>query len=232
MTDYRKIAIVAGGLFILATAAAVISYQGILYPILTAPDYLAKVSENRDLVVTGALFELVNNFAIVAIAVVLYPVLRLYSVVLAIAYVAARIMESVLITIGDLSVLTLATLGQSLPGDGAQSSEIHDVVGGVLLAVVDWTFLLGPGLVLAITALILNYVLLRTGLVPKLLAIWGLVGAILLAVGDMLAIYGNDQVLLFAAPFALQEMVFAVWLIVKGFDAAAISTLQKIEPAH
>ena len=232
MKDYRKTAIVTGALFILATVASLISYLIILDPILTAPDYLLRVSENRDLVVTGALFELVNNFAIVAISLVLYPVLRLHSVVLALAYVAARIMESVLITIGDLSVLALASLGQSLQGHGEQTVEIYEVVGGVLHTVVDWTFLLGPGLVLAITALILNYVLLRTGLVPKFLAIWGLVGAASLAAGDMFAIYGYDQVLLFAAPFGLQEMVFALWLIVKGFDASVLSGLQKLDLRH
>ena len=85
MSTFRKAAITAGTLFIVATVSSLISYLGILDPILTAPDYLSQVAKNENLVITGVLFELVNNIAIVAIAIVLFPVLRTYSMTLALA---------------------------------------------------------------------------------------------------------------------------------------------------
>ena len=73
--------------------------------------------------------------------------------------------------------------------------------------------------ILCARALILNYILYKSRLVPRWLSGWGLIGAILLLVADLLAIFGSDQVLLLAAPIGLQEMVFAVWLIVKGVNS-------------
>ena len=224
MSTFRKAAITAGTLFIVATVSSLISYLGILDPILTAPDYLSQVAKNENLVITGVLFELVNNIAIVAIAVVLFPVLRTYSMTLALAYIVARAFESVFITLGDFAILSLVSVGQLYIGADAQSAVAFQAIADTLLTVVNWTFLLGPGVLLSFTALILNYVLYRAKLVPAFLSIWGLLGAGLLYAGDMLAIYGTDQVLLFAAPFALQEMAFAVWLIVKGFNTPAATS--------
>ncbi len=137
---------------------------------------------------------------------------------LALAYIATRVLESVIITIGDISVLSLATLGQEFLTADAQQLIGIQASADALLAVQQWTFLLGPGVVLSITALILNYVLLKSKMVPVFLSVWGLVGAGLLLTGDILAVYGYDYVLTFAVPFALQEMAFAVWLIVRGFN--------------
>ena len=220
MHIHRKAAVVAGALFIVATASSLISFLGILDPLLSAPDYLTKIAGNENFVKTGVLFELVNNAAIVAISIVLFPVLRTYSMALALAYIATRVFESVIITIGDISILSLATLGQAYLVADAQQAASLQTTAEALMAIYQWTFLLGPGIVLCFTALILNFVLYQSKLVPVTLSIWGLIGAVLLFAGDILAVYGYDYVLLFAAPIALQEMAFAVWLIVRGFNTS------------
>lgn len=96
----------------------------------------------------------------------------------------------------------------------------------LLLAVDQWAFLLGPGITFAITALILNTLFYRSQLVPRFLSIWGLVGAILLLAADLLAIFGLNTAstlfVLLILPIGLNEMVLAVWLIVKGFTPSAI----------
>jgi hypothetical protein len=75
--------------------------------------------------------------------------------------------------------------------------------------------------------LILNYVLYQARLVPRWLSVWGLVGAALILAARMMVVFGLDlssptQIAL-DAPIAVQEMAFAVWLIVRGFNAAAFA---------
>ena len=222
MTEYRKIAIFAGILFITATVSSVASFMGIMEPIFSQPDYLSQLAAQRGLVATGISLELVNNTAVIALGLVLYPVLRAYSVVLALGYLALRVGEAIFITIGDLSILTLTSLAEAFVAGGMQYTETYQISADILKSVVDWSLIIGPGLYLAANALILNYVLWRAKLVPVFLSLWGLIGAILLLIGDILAMYGIGEVLMFAAPFALQEMVLAVWLIARGFSAQAI----------
>ncbi len=213
---------IAGILFITATVAAVIS--GVFLESLSDPDYLVLVSANKNDVLTGVLLDFTCALAVVAIPVMLYPILKQYNETLALGYIGTRILESVILVVGDISNLSLLSLSQeyvlaSAPDDSFQ------ILGTLLQATYDWTFLLGPGIVFSITALILNYILYKSKLVPRWLSGWGLFGATSLLVGDMLAIFGYDQVMLFAVPIGLQEMVFAVWLIVKGFNPTSITSL-------
>jgi hypothetical protein len=213
---------IAGILFITATVAAVIS--GVFLESLSDPDYLVLVSANKNDVLTGVLLDFTCALAVVAIPVMLYPILKQYNETLALGYIGTRILESVILVVGDISNLSLLSLSQeyvlaSAPDDSFQ------ILGTLLQATYDWTFLLGPGIVFSITALILNYILYKSKLIPRWLSGWGLFGATSLLVGDMLAIFGYDQVMLFAVPIGLQEMVFAVWLIVKGFNPTSITSL-------
>jgi len=91
-------------------------------------------------------------------------------------------------------------------------------LGTLLLAMHDWTLLLGIMIVFSLTALILNYLLYQSGLIPRWLSGWGLIGAILLLAAGLLEVFGFNPTEILSLPIALQEMVFAVWLIVKGFN--------------
>ena len=224
---HRTAARVVGTLFIIATVAFSLAVW-LLQPVVGAPDYLTKASFSENRVATAALFELINHIAVVGIAVAIYPVLRRFSERLALGYVAARSIEAVLFAIGTMQLLTLVTVSQEFVAAGSPPTSHFQTLAGMLLAGHDWDDAALAFTAFSLGALILNYVLYRARLVPRWLSVWGLVGAALNLAARMMVIYGLEpssatQIVL-DAPIAAQEMVFAVWLIVKGFNAAAFAS--------
>ena len=198
-------------------------------PILKAPNLLASVAASRTQLILGVLIDAINSAVVVIIPVVLFPILRKRNEALALGYFGSRVIESVVLIIGHISLLTLATLGQEYAQVAAPGSPYLQTLGALLLAVSDWTFLLGPGVAFGLTALILNYLLYRSRLVPRFIPVWGFVAATLLLADDLLAIFGamsttSTVFTLMFLPILLQEMVFAVWLIVKGFSPTAVDS--------
>jgi hypothetical protein len=124
-----------------------------------------------------------------------------------------------------LSLLALITLSQEYVTAGAPDSSFYPTAGALLLVVRDWTFLLGAGLAFTISAVILNYVLWQTRLVPRWLSGWGLLGAGLMFASYSAQFFGFGPPDFFFVPIAVQEMVFAVWLIAKGFDQSTLASL-------
>jgi hypothetical protein len=218
---------VAGALFIIATVSFSVAVV-LLEPVLGAPDYLTEVSRSELRVATGSLLELTNHVAVVGIAVVIYPVLRPFSERLAVGYLVARSIESVLFIIGTMHLVTLVNVSHEFVAAGAPpASHIH-TLGEMLLAGHDWDAAALAFTAFSLGALILNYVLYQAKLVPRWLCGWGFVGAALILAARILVMSGLDlssaTVTMLDAPIMLQEMVFAVWLIVKGFNAAAFDS--------
>ncbi len=220
MNPNRKTAIIVGVLFITATVAYSLSVV-LLDPILGGSDYLTAVSINENLVIIGALLVLIDAVAVAGIAIVIYPILKKHNEALALGYVGARIVEGVLFSVNVITILTLLTLSQEFVQAGAPGASHFQTVGTLLLAAGDWAFLLGFGLVFTLSALILNFVLYQSKLIPRWLSGWGLVGAALIFAYYLLQFFSINQVKILFLPIAVQEMVFAVWLIVKGFNSSA-----------
>ena len=226
MNTYRKTAIIVGVLFITATVASSLYYV-ILDPILNAPDYLIKVSENANRVIIGVLLYLIDCAAVVVIPIMLFPIFKKHNEALALGYVGSRIIESVTLIVGHISLLSLLTLSQEYVQAAVPDASRFQALGALLLSVHDWTHLLGVEIVFALTALILNYLLYKSKLIPRFISIWGLIGAILLLGEGLLGMFGfspTSTISIFSLPIAVQEMVFAVWLIVKGFNPSAIAS--------
>ncbi len=220
MNPNRKTAIIVGVLFITATVAYSLSVV-LLDPILGGSDYLTAVSVNENLVIIGALLVLIDAIAVAGIAIVIYPILKKHNEALALGYVGARIVEGVLFSVNVITILTLLTLSQEFVQAGAPGASHFQTVGTLLLAAGDWAFFLGFGLVFTLSALILNFVLYQSKLIPRWLSGWGLVGAALIFAYYLLQFFSINQVKILFLPIAVQEMVFAVWLIVKGFNSSA-----------
>ena len=222
----RMTARVVGALFILATVPFSISVF-ILAPILGSPNLLASVAQNEGRVGTAVLLELVNHIAVVGIAVVIYPVLKSFSERLALGYVAARSIEAALFAICTLHLLTLAFVSQEYLATGGQQSAQLLVLGDVLLAGHDWNNAALPFTAFSVGALILNYALFRARLVPRWISAFGLLSAAAILCARLLIISGVDlpssTVAIMDGPIFLQEMVFAVWLIAKGFNSSALA---------
>ena len=223
MNTNRKTAMIVGVLFIIATVASSLSLV-FLGSILDAPDYLVNVAANETQVIIGVLLLLIDCAAVVAIPVMLVPIFKKHNEALALGYVGARIIESVILIVGTIFLLSLLTLSQKYVQVAAPDASYFQTLGTLLLAVYEWTLLVGIMIVFSLTALILNYLLYQSELIPRWLSVWGLIGATLLLAVGLLEIFGFNLTEILSIPIALQEMVFAAWLIIKGFNSSAIAS--------
>ena len=220
----QNIARVAGVLFVITFLTSIPPALFLYGPVLDDPSYILGGGAADNGVSLGALLELLLIIANIGTAVVLYPVLKRVNEILALGFVTARVIECVFIAVGILSVLSLVTLRQEAAGADAGSLL---TVGKSLVALHDWTFLLGPGFVVGIgNGLILGYLMYRSGLVPRGMALLGLIaGPVLLArfVGIVFGVFEPMSVLgsLMVVPEFLWELSLGIWLIVKGFNPSA-----------
>jgi hypothetical protein len=228
MNTNRKTAITVGVLFIVATVLNVLG-KNIYQPILDAPDYLINISANENQVIIGGLLVLFSAFASASIAIWLYPILKKHHEALALGSVGFRVMEGMLYIVGVVGLLSLLTLSQEYVKAGASNASLYQVSGTVLLAIKTWAGQLG---VIAFTlgAMMYYYVFYQSKLIPRWLSVWGFIGASLSLAAALLTIFGllvpfSTVFILLQLPIGLQEMVLAVWLIVKGFNPSAVASL-------
>lgn len=228
MEYYRKIAIIVGLLFIIATAAPIISgiFLGTITDVvggISDPDYLINAYRNENQVIIGVILFLIMAVAVASIAIAIYPILKKQNEILALGYVGARIGEGIFFSINAVTILTLLTLGKEFVQTGAPDASYYQTLGNLLLAAGDWAYLLGFGLFFTISALVLNFVLYKSKLVPVWLSMWGFVGGALIILYYILQPLNINLVEILFLPIAIQEMVFAIWLIFKGFNLSTIS---------
>jgi len=232
MNSYRNNAIMAGVLFIIATVTNMLGNLSI-QPLLDATDYLIQISANENLMITALLLVLISAFASASIAICLYPILKKHHQALALGSVGFRVMEGMLYIIGVVALLSLLTLSQEYVTAGASNASLYQISGTLLQAVKTWAGQLG---VLAFTTggMMYYYVFYQSKLVPRWLSGWGFLGAALSLASALLAIVGlltplSTVFILFNLIILVQEMVLAVWLIVKGFNSSAIAQSEKPE---
>ena len=220
---------IVGVLFIIATAAPLLSVA--FGPVIIGPDDLAKVwllAANENQVRIGALLEFTMAVAVAAIPVWMYPILKKYNESMALWYVVGRLIEGLMFTIGVISLLTLLTLSKEFALAGAPDAAYYQILGTAILAIrsgqsvfAQFGFSLG--------SVMFYYILYKSKLVPRWLSGWSLIGAVLFLASAFLAMFGygseSTVYLLMNAPGGVGEMVFAVWLIVKGFNPSAIDSL-------
>jgi len=222
MNSNRKTARIVGVLFITATVAPILTF--FFLGSLVAPDYLVNVSVNENQVLIGMLLELIWALAVVGIPVMLFPILKKHNEGLALGFLGFRFIEAVSTIVHSIILLSLLTLSQEFVIAGAPDASYYLTLGTLLLAARDWAFMIGSGLVWSLSALILNYILYQSKLIPRWLSGWGLVGATLSFAVYLLQFFSINLTDFLFAPIAVQEMVFAVWLIVKGFNSSAIAS--------
>jgi hypothetical protein len=218
----RKVALLAGVFFILTfvtSIAAVILYA----PILDDPAYvLGGGADTR--IQLGALLEVFLMITNIGTAIVLFPVLKRHGERLALGYVAVRIVESLIIAVGFISLLSVLTL--STDAAGAPDGTLV-VAGQSLVAVHDWTFLFGPAFCAGLgNGLILGYLMFKSGLVPRRMAMVGLVGGPMLFAAAIAVLFGafeqsSGTAFLFTAPEIVWEAFLGIYLAFHGFKTGA-----------
>ncbi len=221
----RRTARIAGWLmastFVTAILAAIVLYE----PVLNDTDYILGGGDDTR-VTLGALLEIFLMIGNVGTAVVMFPILRRYSETLSLSYVASRTIESTVIGIGAISLLSVVTLRDDLAASIGADGTSLDIAGQTLVAIHDWTFLFGPGFCVGVNGILLGWLMYRTGLMPPRLAILGVIGGPLIfvsAIAVLFGVYEQDGLhALFSLPEAAFEAAFAIYLIVKGFRPSPI----------
>jgi hypothetical protein len=207
--------------FITSIPAALLLYT----PVLDHTNYIFGAGADTR-VAFGALLEVLLIVANVGSAVVLFPVLKRQNEGLALGYVAARIIESTFIAIGIVSVLAVLTLRRDVGGTGGTGSLV--TAGRSLVAVHDWTFLLGPGWIVGVgNGLILGYLMYRSGLVPRRMAMLGLIGGPLIILSGTAVLFnviqpGSAGQVIATIPEFVWELSLGIYLMVKGFKPSPI----------
>lgn len=227
MGSTRKIAVVAG-VFFLVTEVAAIGGLALYGPVLQGADYV--VGSGADTrVFLGALFEIVLAIAVIGTGVTLFPIIKRQNEGAALGYVCSRLLEAAVIVVGIVSVLSVVTLRRDFAAATGTDAASLVTAGKTLVAIHDWTFLLGPNFVLGTNTLVLAYLMYRSGLVPRFIAVLGLVGGPMICVSATAVMFGLYEQLsvvgsLAAIPVFAWEVTLAVRLITKGFNPSPLTS--------
>jgi hypothetical protein len=224
MNADRIAAILAGALYFLGLGAGVFS----VVPVIDLPDYLVQIPAHVGQVTSGAFFQFLMIAAYVGMAITLYPILQKHNESLALGYVGFRLVAAAFIMIGVILLFLLLTLSQEFVKAGAPASSHFQIIGEILRTGRDLVNHVGMILVLSMGGLLFNSLLYQTNLVPRWLSGWGLVGTAVTIAASFLFMFRATNLLTsiyMDFPLFLQEVVFAAWLIAKGFNPSAIAAL-------
>ncbi len=225
----RQTSFLGGLLYVITFAASIPAAFYFLAPVLDNPDYvLGPGSDAR--VITGGLLDVVTAIAGIGAAVVLFPVVSRQNRTLALGFVTSRLLEAAIILIGVVSLLAIVTLRKDLAGAPGADTDSLTTTAAALVAIRDFTFHIGPGFMAAVNALLLGSLMYRSGLVPRVIPLMGLIGAPLLLAAKIATVYGvNDDSTMWSmialAPIFFWELSLGIYLVVRGFRPSAVAAL-------
>jgi hypothetical protein len=227
--DPRRIA-KAFGIWFLLTWVFAIAARMLFEPAYTNPDFV--VGSGSDFrVQLGAVFEFLLLIANIATAVVLYPIAKRHSPIGAMGYVTARVMESVFLMVGLLSLVSLVALREDLAGATGADAAALQATGGALVSVYKFGFLFGPGLVVGFgNGLLLGWLMYSSGLVPRRMAMIGFVGGACIIIAFALVLFGvietgSPAQALLSFPEMIWEGALPIYCIWKGFRQTTVVSL-------
>lgn len=229
MDANRKTAVIVGVLFIIATVFLFIG-EAVYNPILGSPDYLETTYQNRIIVTIGILLEFSCVLAIPLIPVFLFPILRKHNEPFALGYFGFRFLEAVLFVFVQINTISLISVSQNYLSNGVDNAAQFQNIGGFIQSWNFWSFFFYV-LFFTLGALMFYSVLYQSRLVPRFISAWGFIAAALLLAGtvfEMVELFSgipeSVRQIIYAGPIAVNEMVLAIWLIVKGFNPAAVAS--------
>jgi Domain of unknown function (DUF4386) len=221
--DTRKIASVTGWFMVVTFVTSIPAYFFLYAPVRNNPESITGAGADPTAsVALGAVLEVILIIAQVGTAVVPYAVFRRYSEALALGYVAARLVECIFTAIGIISLLTFLFMRQ----EGTAGTDA--ALGQAFVAIYDRAFLIGPGIFAGVAnGMILGYLMYRSRLVPRGMAMLGLIGGPLLVAAAIAVMFdvidhGSAVQAVATIPEALWELSFGIYLIVKGFRPSPI----------
>jgi hypothetical protein len=228
MNTYRKNAVMTGVLYFMGTVFGILCYVvgGEVLSSISTGNILGLVAANSSRLTGSAFFTLMMAISLVAMTVFLYPVIRKDSEELAMGMVLFRgALEGTWYFMSTLGFLTLVALGNEYIATGANSAALQSM-GNVLNQFQDSLAAIGPiFFLIGATCIYLSFY--RTRLIPRWLTVWGFIGVVCSLASALLSFFHVDTGygLYLEMVLAPQEIVMAVWLIVKGFNPSAIAAL-------
>ena len=224
MNSNRKTAIYAGILIIIGMVAGILS----IVPSVESPDYLTEVSANQNQVLSGAFFQFTLVPIYIGFALILYPIIQKYSKSLAIGFVSFRVIAGVFQIVGVIALPIFILLSQEYLESTASDLMFFQTFGAVLKLGRDLANHVGVMLATGLGNLILFYIFYNTKLIPRWLSSWGLIGNALAMLASFLILFQLIDVVTYhfavlIIPLVLQEIILAIWLIVKGFNLSVIA---------
>lgn len=232
MNTYRRTAVTVGILFIAGTVSGILSGV-VTAPVMSEATYPLNISASEPQWILGTLLILIMGFPLAMIPVFLYPIFKKHNEVLALGAVLFRgVLEAVCYTGMVISMFLLLTVSQLYAKTGAVDAVNLQALGTTLIATVNWDNLI-LAIVFSVGALMIYTLFYQTRLIPRWLSGWGFVGAVLYFFAPLVTLFVSRNMVLsldsefgfLMIPLAIQEMVFAVWMIVRGFDSSAIAAL-------
>src|SRR4028118_393399 len=220
---YRTTARIVGAMYL---GGFVVGIGGIvlIQSVLGAPDHLATLPANSMLLAIAAVLWLMAAAGDAAHGVLMFPVLKQqHNERIAVGYLGFRIMDGLIIAIMVLFVLIQIPIGSEYVNAGASDASYLQALSNVFMQAQLDAYNIAM-ITLGISGLILCYSFYRSKLVPRLLAVWGLVGYAVILGGSVLEVLGFNLLSIHAIPGGLWEVFIGVWLIVKGFNPSAFAS--------
>ncbi|WP_426503055.1 DUF4386 domain-containing protein [Dactylosporangium sp. McL0621] len=218
MSSLRRTALAAGVFYLLSFVS--VPTLALYAPVRDAT-YISGIGSSNGVIV-GVVLEIIVALAGIGTAVALYPVLKRQNHGIALGFVGSRVLEAATIFAGTVILMTMVTLRK----DGAAADAL--ATGNALVAMHNWTFLIGQGLIPAVNGVLLGTLLFRSRLVPRILPLLGFVGATLLVVSAVATLFGlwaqvSTASGLLTLPIGVWEFSLGVYLIVKGFKPTPLT---------
>ena len=232
MNTSKKTAVIVGILFIIGTVSGVLA-NVVTAPIQAGSTYPLNVSASATQWIIGTLFILLMGLSLAMTPVLLYPIFKKHNEVLAFGSVLFRgVLEQVGETLLVISFFLLLTVSEIYGKTGAADASNFQTLGSMLIAAGHWITNIS-GIVFSIGTLMIFFLFYQTRLIPRWLSGWGIIGAVLYCIAQIVSMFSPLHLApdigvgigLLLVPTAIQEMVFAVWMIVKGFNRKNIAAL-------
>jgi hypothetical protein len=194
--------------------------NGLVTSVTGAPDFLSTIPAHQTIFILGAFLMLLNTVVDVGKGVLFFPILENYGKRTALAYLAALIVQVVLMDVGVLCLLMIVPLGPYGVDAAGASAAWANAVGSLLIQSNTMAYQIGQA-TLGVGALFLCSLLFRTRLIPRFLSAWGVIGYAVHAAGAIAEIFGIHISLMLLIPGGIFELALAFWLLTKGFQPAA-----------
>jgi hypothetical protein len=220
---YRTTATVVGIVWLVGFILAVVG-NNLILSIIGAPNHLATVSANSMQVAIGGMLMLICSAAEVALGVLMFPVLKLHDERIALGYLSAKIVDAVFFGVWVIFLLIQIPLSSEYLKAAALDTSYLQALSTVSIQASQYAYQISQ-IAVVLAGFLLCYMFYRTKLVPRWVAVWGLVGYAVLLFGSVVEILGFDLHLIQTIPGGLWELFICIWLIAKGFNPSAIASL-------